>query len=218
MMQDDSAPRDMEYYNNQKGQRFIPYLPQRPSTILELGCAAGQLGYELRQKGLASELVGVEIFPTAAEHAKKYFDVVYTGDIEQMTFEYKGYFDVIICGDVLEHLRDPWTMTEKIYRWLKNDGLFISTIPNIRNWSILLDLLLRGNWRYSEQGGILDNTHLRFFTRKTFFEMLTSAKFKIVHHEFMIHGKKYNLINRALLRTCEEFIGEQVFVVAKKND
>jgi SAM-dependent methyltransferase len=210
------VPKDPPYYNNQKSIRFMPFIPEKPSIILELGCSSGQLGQAIRQNGRAAELVGVELFPAAAEQSKKYFDTVYCGDIEQISLTYENYFDVVICGDILEHLRDPSTVTHKIYRWLKNGGTFISTVPNIRNWSILLDLIFRGMWRYSKEGGILDDTHLRFFTRNTFFEMLKNAKFKIIHHEMIIHGRKYKLINAALLGMAEEFIGEQVFVVAKK--
>jgi 2-polyprenyl-3-methyl-5-hydroxy-6-metoxy-1,4-benzoquinol methylase len=153
--------KEEKYYLKDK-IRFLPYINQGPNRILDLGCAAGQLGKNLKSSNRASELVGVEIYAPAAEKAKQIYNIVVVGDVETLTLNYLDYFDYVLCGDILEHLRDPLFTLNRIYGWLKPGGELILTIPNIRSWRIILDLVLFGDWRYKE-AGVLDNTHLRFF-------------------------------------------------------
>jgi 2-polyprenyl-3-methyl-5-hydroxy-6-metoxy-1,4-benzoquinol methylase len=202
------------YYNMDK-VRFVQFIREGPNKILDLGCASGKLGRELRGLNKASEIVGAEIFEQAALEAAKYYDKVYLGDIEQIGLDYKDYFDYVICGDILEHLRDPWTMLNKIFDWLKKDAIFISSIPNIRYWRILKDLIILGKWDYTE-AGILDKTHLRFFTKRTYIEMIITSKFTITYNEMWLNSKKKRFLNRCTLGIFEELLGSQIMVVAKK--
>ena len=203
------------YYNNEKS-RFIQLIPEGPNKILDLGCAAGRLGRKLRELNKTSELVGVEIFEPAAMEAAKYYDRVYVADIEHINLDYMGYFDFVFCGDILEHLRDPWTMLNKIHIWLKKDAFLVSTIPNIRYWLILRDLIIFGKWEYTE-AGVLDQTHLRFFTRNSFLKMLQKANYNVDYQEMVIHGQKKNFLNKLTFGIFEEFLGSQVLVMAKKT-
>lgn len=100
-----------------------------------------------------------------------------------MSFDFKKYFDYIICADILEHLSDPWVILNKIHKWLKDDGKIIVTLPNIRNYRILKDLVFLGKWEYKESG-ILDKTHLRFFTKSSFSKALSRADFEIIHSSY----------------------------------
>lgn len=202
------------YYNIEKS-RMVPFIPDGDNVILDIGCATGRLGRKLRDLHKANELIGVEIFSPAADEAAKFYDKVYRGDIESLTLPYKEYFDFVICGDILEHLRDPWTLLDRIHGWLKSDGIFISSIPNIRNWRVIRDLMLCGKWDYVE-AGILDNTHLRFFTKSTFLKMQTKAKFEIIYSQMTIYGRKKNLINLCTFKVLEEFLGSQILTVCKK--
>jgi 2-polyprenyl-3-methyl-5-hydroxy-6-metoxy-1,4-benzoquinol methylase len=128
---------------------------------------------------------------------------------------YKEYFDFIICGDVIEHLRDPQNVIRRIYKWLKPHGIFVASIPNIRYWRILRDLFIFGKWEY-EEAGILDNTHLRFFTRNSFLKILQTENFKVVNSQMIINGRKQNFANRITFGCLEEFWGSQVMVSAMK--
>lgn len=202
------------YYNIEKS-RLVPFFPDGPNIILDIGCASGRLGKKLRDLNKASELIGIEIFPLAADEAAKYYNKVYRNDIESLILPYKEYFDFVICGDILEHLRDPWTLLDRIHEWLKPNGLLISSIPNIRYWRIIKDLLVYGKWDYVE-AGILDNTHLRFFTRNTFQKMQEKANFEIIHNEMIIYGKKQNFLNMITFSVLEEFLGSQVLTISKK--
>lgn len=202
------------YYNMEK-TRMVPFFPDGPNIILDIGCANGRLGKKLRDLNKASELIGIEIFPPAADEAAKYYDKVYRSDIESLILPYKEYFDFVICGDILEHLRDPWTLLDRIRGWLKPNGILISSIPNIRYWRIIKDLMVYGKWDYVE-AGILDNTHLRFFTRSTFQKMQKKANFDIIHSQMIIHGKKQNFFNMITFSILDEFLGSQILTVSKK--
>jgi 2-polyprenyl-3-methyl-5-hydroxy-6-metoxy-1,4-benzoquinol methylase len=208
--------KDDQYYNMENSW-IVSRIPKGSHKILDLGCAAGQLGKKLLGLKKASEVIGVEIFKPAAEEAAKYYTFVHQGDVEGMSLNYDHYFDYVICGDILEHLSDPWTMVAKIYKWLNSEGILICSIPNIRHWQILRDLIIFGKWNYTE-AGILDNTHLRFFTRRTFLEMLKNAHFHIEYNDMWISGEKKNMANKATLGFFKEFLGSQVVVVAKKRE
>lgn len=131
--------------------------------ILDVGCAVGMLGYELKQK-LDAEVWGVEFMPMAAKQAGKRLDRVLQGPIEKMLpLLPDGYFDTIIMADVLEHLTDPWQVLTDIRKKLATGGEIVASIPNVRYWSVVKSLL-EGRWQY-EDAGILDRTHLRFFTK-----------------------------------------------------
>src|SRR6185436_7844996 len=82
--------------------------------------------------------------------------------------------DCIVCADVLEHLRDPERALRLLLRYLAPDGLLVASIPNVRHASVLLPLLVEGRFRYQDEG-ILDRTHLRFFTLHEIVELLTRA-------------------------------------------
>ena len=77
--------------------------PDGPNKVLDLGCGSGRVGKVLLDSGKAAEVTGVEIFEPAAAEARKHYKTVHTGDIEEMTLDYRGDFDMVVCGDVLEH-------------------------------------------------------------------------------------------------------------------
>lgn len=202
------------YYGSEKS-RIHPHISQGPNVILDMGCGTGQLGRKLIESDKAKELVGVDIYKPAIDEAAKYYHRIHHGDIELLDLKYKKYFDYVICGDVIEHLRDPWSMMEKIYGWLKDEGHIVVTIPNIRYWPVLKGLIFSGKWEYVE-AGVLDKTHLRFFTKKTFFTMLENANYKINHYEMIIYGRKKNIINKMTFGLFKEFLGGQILVSAHK--
>lgn len=194
---------------------FLPLIAERPNIILDMGCGAGQLGRKLREMNKVSEMIGVELFAPAAAEAAKYYDKVYQDNVESLTLPYSDYFDYVICGDILEHLIDPWEMVDRIYKMLKKDGALICSIPNIRYWKITKDLVLTGRWNYTDKG-ILDSTHLRFFTKSTFFEMLHNANYRITWQEMSIPGKK-KYANLLTFGIFSEFLATQIKVMAKKD-
>jgi 2-polyprenyl-3-methyl-5-hydroxy-6-metoxy-1,4-benzoquinol methylase len=206
--------KDDQYYNFEK-TRVVAAIPEGAHRILDIGCSNGRAGSKLLEMGKASEMVGVEIFEAAAKKAEKYYNMVYRDDIEELKLPYDSYFDYVICGDILEHLRDPWTMLGKIHNLLKPDGSLIVTLPNIRYWKIISHLIFLGKWDYTADG-ILDSTHLRFFTRNSFIRTLIQANYQIVFSEMWVNGRKKNMFNCATFGLLKEYLGSQFMVIAKK--
>ena len=136
---------------------------KEPVRILDVGTASGYLGKIWRGGG--HYVAGIEFDPAAAEKARQYYDSFQVADIESFAFPYRREFDYIVFADVLEHLRDPAAVLERCIPALKESGKIIISVPNIANWVIRLSLLL-GKFDYMDRG-ILDRTHLRFFTLRT---------------------------------------------------
>lgn len=194
---------------------MLPVVKEGPNAVLDLGCASGGVGRRLLEAGKVKELIGAEIFAAAAQQAAKFYDKVYVGDIEGLELDYVGYFDYVICGDILEHLQDPYKVVRRIWGWLKPGGSLLVSVPNVRNFRVWKDLILRGEWRY-EADGILDRTHLRFFTRSSCHRMLAEAGFEVYHEQMIVYGPKKLLLDRLTVGLFRDFLATQVFCCGRK--
>ncbi|OGK29221.1 hypothetical protein A3D06_02005 [Candidatus Roizmanbacteria bacterium RIFCSPHIGHO2_02_FULL_40_9] len=142
--------------------------------VLDIGCATGFMGVYLKEtKGC--HVVGLEYAEEEAKIAKKKLDGLIHGDASDphTINRIQEKFDVILASAILEHLSDPARALHLWKRLLRKNGCIIATTPNIAHWSMRLNLL-RGKFDYEEYG-ILDKTHLRFFTLKTFRELFEEA-------------------------------------------
>ncbi|NLO74732.1 MAG: class I SAM-dependent methyltransferase [candidate division WS1 bacterium] len=207
-----------EYYRG-INRDLLDLLPRKPTArVLEFGCAAGRLGEVLKQEGYAAEVVGVE--STAAhEEARRYLDVVHQVDMETWEFpeSYRGYFGVLIFGDVLEHLRDPWKTLRRLAPLLRPGGLAVASLPNVRYLGVVLPLLFCGRWTYVSSG-VLDETHLRFFTRRSMRELFTKAGYEVEvlrpRRELSGRGRAVGRLTRGL-GAVEELVTRQYVVRAR---
>lgn len=142
--------------------------------LLDLGAAGGHLGRAVR--GRCAYLAGVEPDQTLPASARAGYDewrsvdALHTGDWDRP-------FDVVVCADVLEHIASPSALLERIHEWLHPDGILLVSLPNIANVSIRLALLL-GRFRYTERG-ILDRSHLSFYTRSSARRLLEDSGFRV---------------------------------------
>lgn len=167
------------YYEN--ARKDLPSMIHgTPEKILEIGCATGAMGQFVKQK-YSCEYIGVEINADVARMAEDRLDRVITADVEKIDLGdhdiAEKSLDYIILGDVLEHLYDPWTVLYKCGRFLKDEGYILASIPNIRNLQVV-DRLIKGFFTYKDEG-ILDSTHLRFFTLHEIKNMFVNAGFSI---------------------------------------
>jgi O-antigen biosynthesis protein len=162
-------------------------LTQNSPAVLDVGCAVGYIGEFLRRSRPAPWLAGIEIDARAAEQARPHYDQVIVGSIDDPAVwsQLHQKVDAMIFGDVLEHTADPIVVLRLARPKLSDDGKIVVSIPNIGYLKVRLRILL-GNFDY-EDWGIMDRTHLRFFTLKTAQEMLRQAGFSIVHREG-VHG------------------------------
>jgi len=166
--------KDLLYYD---GARFdlLPHIPNNAKNILDIGCGTGATGLAIKSKlNNNIEVIGVELNAEAGELAKDKIDQIIIGNIEEVNLSFApGYFDCILYADILEHLIDPWKVLANHKYLLANDGCIIASIPNIANYKIIR-MLKKGLWEY-KNAGIMDRTHLRFFTKKTISEMFITS-------------------------------------------
>jgi SAM-dependent methyltransferase len=166
------------YFQNLRCE-IEPLLPERVDSVLEIGCAAGGTMRWLRSIRDVKYAAGVEQEPEAAKAARLVFDDVEIADAGASGFGFRQErFDLILALDVLEHLADPWSVLRRLREKLAKDGVFIASVPNVAHYKVSLNLFLRGNWDYADEGH-LDRSHLRFFTRRTAIELFESTGYSV---------------------------------------
>jgi 2-polyprenyl-3-methyl-5-hydroxy-6-metoxy-1,4-benzoquinol methylase len=157
-------------------------VPSSCKVILETGCADGLLGEYLLQNTNVEKVFALEINEKLASMADKRLTQVFHGDAENTIIPLEPQsVDCLIYGDSLEHMKDPYKLLSYHLTLLKPGGYVVCSIPNVRNL-FLIENLLHGNWTYTEWG-LLDNTHLRFLTRKELYKWFEQAGLKIEHIE-----------------------------------
>lgn len=145
-------------------------------NVLEVGCACGATLLAIKNKYPNSNIYGIELNESTAKIAGTFADVR-AENIENINLSYEeGYFDYIIFADVLEHLYNPEKVLENMKKYLKDDGFILASIPNVMHYSVI-KALINGNWTY-EDAGILDKTHIRFFTLNEIGKMFNKLNFK----------------------------------------
>lgn len=159
---------------------LLKLIPNHASKLVEIGCSSGALAREFKILSPKCHYLGIEVDPHYAELAKRFCDDSQVCDIESAddSFWIKNTDrDCWIFGDTLEHLKDPWRILKKIRSIIPEEGSVVVCIPNAQHWSLQVKLCI-GNFRYQDSG-LLDRTHLRWFTRQTIFEMFDQSGFKV---------------------------------------
>jgi O-antigen biosynthesis protein len=176
---------DLENTNN--SHALIVEFVGRGKRVLDVGCATGDLARVLVERGCA--VTGIEIDPEAAHQAEKHCERVVIGDVEELDLsELLGdeAFDVIVFGDTLEHLKNPLRTLDRLKPFLRPEGYVVASIPNVAHGSVRL-ALIQGKFRYSPLG-LLDDTHLRFFTRASVEQLFEDAGFLITGLKRTLRG------------------------------
>ena len=174
-----------EYYNHVNSD-LLEIIPPDAGTILEIGCGGGALGRAVKRINPAAYYIGIEANPAAAREASRYIDRVLNSDVEQLELESLtladggsavGQIDCLVYCNVLENLVDPWKVLKRHTALLAPGGVVVACIPNVQHWSVISELL-RGKWEY-QNDGLLDRTHLRFFSSEGIESLFEQAELRI---------------------------------------
>lgn len=202
---------------------MLQFLPNNAIRVLDIGCGAGSFGRSLRSLHRGLETWAVESDPTALESAGDQYDTVVAGRFPEACVELpRAYFDAIFFNDVLEHMVEPQLAVEAAEGLLRESGVVIASIPNVRHVMVLGPLLTRGSWEYKDEG-LLDRTHLRFFTRASGEKLFTEAGWTVlsitgINRRRHLGGEdswKLRLLSRVTAGLSDDFFFLQYAVVAR---
>lgn len=165
-------------YDNPRDE-VIRLIPREARRILDVGCSTGAMGALLEERG--RRVTGIEVDPGLAERARPRLHRVIEADVEALAgtgSRMDGSYDCVVLADVLEHLRNPWSVTRWAAAQLAVGGSMVISVPNIRHVRLISDVVLRQYWPY-EEIGIFDRTHLRFFARRNLPQLLEGTGLSI---------------------------------------
>ena len=209
-----SKPDD--YYELSRAE-MVSFVPETSRSILEVGCSSGAFGALLKERGPGVTVWGIEPDADSAGVATGRLDRVITGTFSADMPELDGkHFDAICFNDVLEHLANPEEVLTGCRNLLDPGGVVVASIPNILFFYQISKILIEQDWKY-EEFGIMDNTHLRFFTRKSIVRMFETTGYDIEKIEGInaFAGKKYKIANFLTLGRLSDWKYVQFGITAR---
>ena len=178
---------------------MLAFLPAKYKTVLEIGCAEGSFK---RLLSADSEYWGVEYNSHVASIAKGKLHKVLVGEYTDIEEQLPNdYFDLIICNDVIEHMPDESAFLRSIKTKMNSQSTIIISLPNVRYIKNIYELLIKKDWQYRD-AGILDRTHLRFFTNKSIKHTMQSAGFRVSK----MHGINNAIRSQSKLKKIVQYL------------
>ncbi|MFM7849304.1 MAG: class I SAM-dependent methyltransferase [Rubrivivax sp.] len=159
---------------------LLRIIPRTARHLIEIGCSSGALAREFKKLEPSCHYTGVDIDPRYVDLARRHCDTAFAADLEVVGEDFWGSYadrDCWIFGDTLEHFKDPWRVLRNIRGVIPANGCIAACIPNAQHWSLVVRLAC-GDFRYEDQG-LLDRTHLRWFTRATLLELFDQCGFTV---------------------------------------
>ncbi len=203
------------YYGNSRTD-VLALLPDdfHIQKSLDVGCGLGETSRALKSQYGVEHTVGIERETEIAERARVNLDELVVGSIEDETLPFReNEFDLVILADVLEHLYDPWRTLDRCAAMTKKDGYILISVPNIQNWKILVRLAF-GRWEY-QKSGIMDRTHLRFFTVNSLLTMLKRRPLRLLSLKRTM-GIEVKVLNILTLGLFRNHLAYHIYVCAQK--
>lgn len=197
---------------------YIFEMPNNPEAcILEVGCGTGDTGAKAISEGKCRLYCGIEISTKAAKKAREQLHQIVVGDVESEELPWKeNTFDVLIISEVLEHLVDPWAVLRKLKPLLKQGALVFASSPNVAHYKVI-NSLIRGDWSLADSG-VMDRTHLRWFTPDTYKKMFESSGYLVTHLAPVGDlGLKARVINTITFGKLKHLLWRQIDLRAEKR-
>lgn len=206
-----------ETYHDLVRRDVFPLLPEHVGAVLDFGGGVGATSAELRASGRAERAV---LFDQVAGNALPAVDTVEALDLNdgaavEAALARTGPFDTILALDILEHLVDPWATVALLDKALRPGGSLIVSVPNINNLIVVVPLVFRGRFEYQD-AGVLDRTHLRWFTRKSAIELATCSGMTLEATTANFSGRRNRYANNATLGLFERFFASQFKMRVRK--
>ncbi len=172
---------DQTPIHDQHNPALLSLIPAQSNRVMEIGCSSGALARAFKKTSPQAHWVGMEIDPDYAAQAQRFCDQTLVADIEACDaafFQSHRDRDCWVFGDTLEHLKDPWSVLAQIRKVIPAHGCIAACVPNAQHWSMQVRLAT-GQLTY-QPSGLLDRTHLRWFTRQTLLALFKSQGFQVV--------------------------------------
>ena len=210
-----------EGYYVQHRSEMLPFIPPHTKRMLDVGCAEGGFASLVLTQRPNIEIWGIEPVEQAAQKAQVRLTKVLCCGIETAIDQLPaGHFDCITFNDVLEHLVDPWAVLKMMRDKLAQGGQLLASIPNLRYFPVIKQIIQEADLRYTHSG-VLDRTHLRFFTQKSMIQMFKDCGYR-VERIVGINGEKlpfkFALINRLVGGAWNDMQYKQFAVAAQAVD
>jgi len=198
-----------DYYFSDAREELVELVNRTGLTVLEVGCGNGATGKRLLETGKAKWVTGVELVPEQGAIARSVLNEVYVGNINDIALDWQPrQFDCFVFGDVIEHFADPWSLLRRLRPFLAEDGIVVTSIPNVRHWPVVWDLVVRGDWRY-QKDGVMDITHLRFFTRKSIYRFFAETGYAVQVFQPYFNGRRYSIPNQITFGALMGFLSQR---------
>ena len=200
-----------EYFEHTR-KDISPLLPVRAVNALEIGCGTGSTLAWLKTLYPALRTVGLEGNGALKDRLNGNVDEALIVDLD-LGVPDLGQFDLILALDVLEHLKKPDRALSDLRKMLTSDGVLLISLPNVAHWPIGMNLAMFGEFEYKD-AGVMDRTHLHFFTEKSARQMIEGAGLTVHASLPIISGRKDKLVNMATLGVLRHRLSSQLIFKA----
>ena len=207
------------YFENTRPE-MLGFVPRDARRILDVGCGQGRFGAALKRELPGAEVWGVEPDVLAQAEAAKVLDRAIAGPFDDRLGLGDASFDAVVFNDSLEHFADHEAPLRLARRLLKPGGAIVASIPNVRYWPHLRRYVFGGDWEYQGHG-VLDRTHLRFFTYRSILRTLRDAGFEVRRIEGINpcwRGARLALMKTLLPSRARDILYLQFALTAQRAD